>query len=47
LDLIKNYSIKENQIAIAYDIFRRKTGEACIKIIDRSDFNEIKTLFNL
>ena len=45
--MIKNYSIKENQIAIAYDIFNRKTGEACIKIMDRSDFDEINTFFNL
>jgi len=47
IDIFKSYSLDEKNISIAHDIFKIKTREACIKINNKNDFNEIVSNGNL
>jgi hypothetical protein len=40
-------NIREDDIALAYDIFGRKTGEACLKLYTECDYKEILSTFKL
>jgi hypothetical protein len=40
-------NIHEDDLALSYDIFGRKTGEACVKLYTEYDFKEILATFKL
>ena len=46
IDLLYYYSIPENDIVLAYDIFGRKTGDVIVKVYHQGSYKDIMTSYN-